>query len=77
MQRNYDAYCFCQHFPPQDLLSNWNQYFTAFNLYMMHPASTVRQTTSVIFKFIGTCLFVDLKMHIVQAEGGTKKDTIF
>ncbi|XP_071784930.1 LOW QUALITY PROTEIN: uncharacterized protein [Asterias amurensis] len=34
------------------LLPYWMQYFSTFNLYLMHPASTVRQAASIIFKYI-------------------------
>ncbi|CAH1780021.1 unnamed protein product [Owenia fusiformis] len=43
-----------KHIPPEQLMNkeNWERYFSTFNLYLMHPASTVRQATSTIFKFI-------------------------
>ncbi len=41
-----------QHIPPGFLLPHWPLYFTTFDLYLMHPASTVRQATSVVFKYI-------------------------
>jgi len=42
-----------QHIPPGYLLPKWPLYFSTFNLYLMHPASTVRQVTSVAFKYLG------------------------
>jgi hypothetical protein len=42
-----------KHIAPSFLLPEWPQYSSTFNAYLMHPASTVRQTTSTIFKFIG------------------------
>lgn len=37
---------------PGFLLPNWPLYFATFELYLTHPASTVRQATSAIFKFL-------------------------
>ena len=42
-----------QHIPPGYLLPKWPLYFSTLNLYLMHPASTVRQATSVAFKYLG------------------------
>mgnify|MGYP001794352601 CR=1 FL=1 len=42
-----------KHIPPGFLLPNWPLYFSTFNLYLMHPASTVRQATSAVFKYLG------------------------
>ena len=42
-----------QHIPPEYLLPKWPLYFSTLNLYLMHPASTVRQATSVAFKYLG------------------------
>ena len=36
--------------PSSYLLSHWATYFPAFNMYLAHPASTVRQMTSTIFR---------------------------
>jgi len=36
--------------PAPFLLANWTQFIDAFNMYLMHEASTVRQMTSAIFK---------------------------
>ncbi|XP_048576620.1 uncharacterized protein LOC5501449 isoform X2 [Nematostella vectensis] len=41
-----------KHIPPGFLLPNWPRYFSTFNLYLMHPASTVRQATSAVFKIL-------------------------
>ncbi|XP_013392533.1 uncharacterized protein LOC106160455 [Lingula anatina] len=41
-----------KHIPPGFLLPNWPLYFSTFSLYLMHPASTVRQATSTIFKYL-------------------------
>ncbi|XP_031558056.1 uncharacterized protein LOC116294568 isoform X2 [Actinia tenebrosa] len=41
-----------KHIPPGYLLPTWPLYFSTFNLYLMHPASTVRQATSAVFKFL-------------------------
>ncbi|XP_064639855.1 uncharacterized protein LOC135495320 [Lineus longissimus] len=41
-----------KHIPATQLLPNWDQYFSTFSLYLMHPASTVRQATSNVFKFL-------------------------
>ena len=35
------------------LLPDWPVYFNTFDMYLSHPASTVRQATSNIFKFLG------------------------
>lgn len=42
-----------KHIPPGFLLPKWPLYFSTLNLYLMHPASTVRQATSVAFKYLG------------------------
>jgi hypothetical protein len=34
-------------------MERWPLYFSTFNLYLMHPASTVRQASSVVFKYLG------------------------
>ncbi|XP_071958433.1 uncharacterized protein [Antedon mediterranea] len=41
-----------KHMPPGHLLPSWPLYFSTFNLYLMHPASTVRQATSAVFKYL-------------------------
>ncbi|KAL9974515.1 hypothetical protein ACROYT_G011559 [Oculina patagonica] len=41
-----------KHIPPGFLLPKWPLYFSTLNLYLMHPASTVRQATSVAFKYL-------------------------
>ncbi|XP_072051956.1 uncharacterized protein [Amphiura filiformis] len=41
-----------KHISPGFLLPNWPEYFSIFNLYLMHPASTVRQATSAVFKYL-------------------------
>jgi len=46
-------YFHLQHIPPGFLLPKWPLYFSTLNLYLMHPASTVRQATSVAFKYLG------------------------
>ncbi|CAD5110885.1 DgyrCDS250 [Dimorphilus gyrociliatus] len=38
--------------PPAHLLPHWLRYTSTFCLYLKHPASTVRQATSSIFKFL-------------------------
>lgn len=42
-----------KNIPPGFLLPEWPRYFSIFELYLTHPASTVRQATSAIFKYIG------------------------
>nr|XP_006825186.1 PREDICTED: uncharacterized protein LOC102802136 [Saccoglossus kowalevskii] len=37
---------------PGYLLPQWPLYFSTFSLYLSHPASTVRQATSAVFKYI-------------------------
>lgn len=49
----YSALSFFQHISSGFLLPNWPMYLQVFCAYLMHPASTVRQTTSIIFKFLG------------------------
>ena len=44
-----------QHISPSQLIPSWSKSMVTFSLYLMHPASTVRQTTSNIFKFISKC----------------------
>ncbi|XP_022109173.1 uncharacterized protein LOC110989242 [Acanthaster planci] len=46
------TYSFCEHVQSEVLLPNWPRYFWTFSLYLMHPASTVRQAASIIFKYI-------------------------
>ncbi|KAI8504645.1 hypothetical protein Bbelb_177630 [Branchiostoma belcheri] len=41
-----------KHIPPGFMLPSWPYYFSTFNLYLMHPASTVRQATSQVFKYL-------------------------
>eukprot|EP01137_Pigoraptor_chileana_P033797 Opistho-2@25290 len=41
-----------KHIPPRFLLPNWPHYFRTFDVYLMHPASTVRQVTSTLFKHL-------------------------
>ncbi|KAK3746389.1 hypothetical protein QZH41_018199, partial [Actinostola sp. cb2023] len=41
-----------KHIPPGYLLTTWPLYFSTFNIYLMHPASTVRQATSAVFKYL-------------------------
>ncbi|XP_077982549.1 uncharacterized protein LOC144437480 [Glandiceps talaboti] len=41
-----------KHINPGYLLPHWPLYFSTFNLYLMHPASTVRQATSGVFKYL-------------------------
>ncbi|XP_033117348.1 uncharacterized protein LOC117117218 isoform X2 [Anneissia japonica] len=41
-----------KHIPPGYLLPSWPLYFSTFNLYLMHPASTVRQAASAVFKYL-------------------------
>ncbi|XP_070575993.1 uncharacterized protein [Ptychodera flava] len=41
-----------KHISPGYLLPHWPLYFSTFNLYLMHPASTVRQATSAVFKYL-------------------------
>ncbi|CAB4014275.1 uncharacterized protein LOC113682722 isoform X2, partial [Paramuricea clavata] len=40
--------------PVNILMERWPLYFSTFNLYLMHPASTVRQASSVVFKYLVT-----------------------
>ena len=40
--------------PVNLLMERWPLYFSTFNLYLMHPASTVRQASSVVFKYLVT-----------------------
>ena len=41
-----------KHIPPGFLLPNWPLYYHTFELYLTHPASTVRQATSVVFRYL-------------------------
>ncbi|XP_071494032.1 uncharacterized protein [Diadema antillarum] len=41
-----------KHIPPGLLLPKWPYYFSVFSLYLMHPASTVRQATSELFRYL-------------------------
>ncbi|XP_030831113.1 uncharacterized protein LOC764251 isoform X2 [Strongylocentrotus purpuratus] len=41
-----------KHIPPGFLLPKWPFYFSVFSLYLMHPASTVRQATSELFRYL-------------------------
>ncbi|XP_038070468.1 uncharacterized protein LOC119739556 isoform X2 [Patiria miniata] len=65
LQPNYNFMAACQaegllsvclylikHVQSGVLLLNWPKYFSTFSLNLMHPASTVRQAASVIFKYI-------------------------
>ena len=47
------SYVTLQHISAGFLLPGWPEYFSIFNLYLMHPASTVRQATSAVFKYLG------------------------
>lgn len=40
--------------PVNLLMERWPLYFSTFNLYLMHPASTVRQASSMVFKYLVT-----------------------
>ncbi|XP_028392463.1 uncharacterized protein LOC114517020 [Dendronephthya gigantea] len=40
--------------PVNLLMDRWPLYFSTYNLYLMHPASTVRQASSVVFKYLVT-----------------------
>ena len=44
-----------KHVPVGFLLPDWPIYFSTFDMYLSHPASTVRQATSNLFKFLGSC----------------------
>lgn len=41
-----------KHVPPGFLLPNWPLYFSTFEMYLTHPASTVRQATSEVFRYL-------------------------
>eukprot|EP00039_Didymoeca_costata_P030236 m.28520 g.28520 ORF g.28520 m.28520 type:complete len:1346 (+) comp8008_c0_seq1:235-4272(+) len=41
-----------KHIETGFLLPKWPQYFFTFSRYLSHPASTVRQATSIVFKYI-------------------------
>ncbi|EGD80684.1 hypothetical protein PTSG_01274 [Salpingoeca rosetta] len=41
-----------KHVPPGFLLPKWPLFFSTFSAYLAHPASTVRQATSTVFKFV-------------------------
>ena len=41
-----------KHLQPGFLLPNWPLYFSTFARYLAHPASTVRQATSTVFKYM-------------------------
>jgi hypothetical protein len=47
-----------QHLKPGFLLAEWPLYHFTLERYLAHPASTVRQATSAVFKYIGAVLFV-------------------
>ncbi|CAH3196446.1 unnamed protein product [Porites evermanni] len=62
-----------KHIPPGYLLPKWPLYFSTFNLYLMHPASTVRQVTSVAFKYLvakdsNNPVFLKLVLHGLAAD---------
>ena len=41
-----------KHVPPGFLLPKWPLFFSTFSAYLAHSASTVRQATSTVFKFV-------------------------
>ena len=47
-----------QHVPPESLLPDWSLCMNILSLYLMHPASTVRQAASKVIKFIGSLYFI-------------------
>ena len=44
-----------QVIPLSYLLPGWPEYISTFLFYLSHPASTVRQAASSVFKYLGTC----------------------
>ena len=44
---------FMQHLKPGFLLADWPRYHTTLEMYLSHPASTVRQAASSVFKYMG------------------------
>lgn len=51
--RFWNVWMWFQRIPVGYLLPEWPRYLSTFLLYLMHPASTVRQTTSSVFKYLG------------------------
>ncbi|XP_074644937.1 uncharacterized protein LOC141901529 [Tubulanus polymorphus] len=64
-----------KHIPPSFLLQKRNEYFDTFNVYLMHPASTVRQATSTIFKYLVAHDCND-PIHLKQLLQGLSADWI-
>lgn len=70
-----------KHIPPGYLLPKWPLYFSTLNLYLMHPASTVRQATSVAFKYLvakdsSNPVFLKLVLHGLAADWKVDKDLL-
>lgn len=70
-----------KHIPPEYLLPKWPLYFSTLNLYLMHPASTVRQATSVAFKYLvakdsSNAVFLKLVLHGLAADWKVDRDLL-
>ncbi|XP_022803924.1 uncharacterized protein LOC111341234 isoform X4 [Stylophora pistillata] len=70
-----------KHIPPGYLLPKWPLYFSTLNLYLMHPASTVRQATSVAFKYLvakdsNNPVFLKLVLQGLAADWKVEKDLL-
>ncbi len=54
-----------QQIPPEQLLrsSQWDLYFSTFLWYLSHPASTVRQVSSTLFKFLGELNVINMSYY--------------
>ncbi|XP_020619651.1 uncharacterized protein LOC110057405, partial [Orbicella faveolata] len=70
-----------KHIPPGFLLPKWPLYFSTLNLYLMHPASTVRQATSVAFKYLvakdsSNPVFLKLVLQGLAADWKVDKDLL-
>ncbi|XP_067055550.1 uncharacterized protein [Acropora muricata] len=70
-----------KHIPCGYLLPKWPLYFSTLNLYLMHPASTVRQATSVAFKYLvakdsDNPFFLKLVLHGLAADWKVDKELL-
>ncbi|KAJ7383195.1 hypothetical protein OS493_030353 [Desmophyllum pertusum] len=70
-----------KHIPPGYLLPKWPLYFSTLNLYLMHPASTVRQATSTAFKYLvakdsSNPVFLKLVLQGLAADWKVEKDLL-
>lgn len=70
-----------KHIPPGYLLPKWPLYFSTLNLYLMHPASTVRQATSVAFKYLvakdsSNPVFLKLVLQGLAADWKVENDLL-